>query len=132
VVHSGYGRRVPVMSTQQFLQEQSMSRKSQNDHSRSTSGFSLLELMVAMVITLVITGAMYGLIVSGQGSFRREPALSDRQQQIRVAMSRIEEDILKAGMGLGPTVQAFAENKNGLGPLGVRALADATLGGGNS
>ena len=74
-----------------------MSRLTRNDHSRSTRGFSLLELMVAMVITLVITGAMYGLIVSGQGSFRREPALSDRQQQIRIAMSRIQEDILKAG-----------------------------------
>jgi len=109
-----------------------MSRLNQKDHSRKTSGFSLLELMVAMVITLVITGAMYGLIVSGQGSFRREPALSDRQQQIRVAMSRIQEDILKAGMGLGPTVQAFAELKNGLGPLGVRVLGDPTLGGGNS
>lgn len=109
-----------------------MSRISRKDRCRSSSGFSLLELMVAMVVTLVITGAMYGLIASGQGSFRREPALSDRQQQIRVAMSRIQEDVLKAGMGLGPTVQAFAENMNGLGPLGVRVLGDANLGGGNS
>lgn len=98
----------------------------------STRGFSLLELMVAMVVTLVITGAMYGLIASGQGAFRREPELIDRQQQIRIAMSRIEEDLFNAGLGLGPLVQSFGENLNGLGMLGVRVAGDANLGGGNS
>ena len=112
-----------------FHEEHSM--MSRRDRFQSP-GFSLLELMVAMVVTLVITGAMYGLVVSGQGSFRREPALSDRQQQIRIAMARIEEDMLRAGLGLGPTVQSFAQNMNGLGILGVRALSDSALGGGNS
>jgi len=88
--------------------------------------------MVAMVVTLVITGAMYGMIVSGQGSFQREPFLIDRQQQIRIAMARIQEDVLKAGLGLGSLVQSFEQDTNGDGPLGVRALGDATLGGGNS
>ena len=109
-----------------------MPRIPQKNHSRSSSGFSLLELMVAMVVTLIITGSMYGLITSGQGSFRREPALSDRQQQIRVAITRIQEDVLKAGMGLSPTIQAFAQNKNGLGPIGVRVATAPDLGGGNS
>lgn len=95
-------------------------------------GFSLLELMVAMVVTLVITGAMYGLVASGQGAFHREPALIDRQQQIRIAMHRIEEDALNAGLGLGTFIQSFGENLNGVGMLGVRVLGDANLGGGNS
>lgn len=99
---------------------------------RNQTGFTLLELMVAMVVTLVITGAMYGLVVSGQGAFRREPALTDRQQQIRIAMARIQDDVLRAGIGLGPLIQSFAENANGIGMLGVRALGDANLGGGNS
>ena len=96
------------------------------------AGFSLLELMVALGVTLVITGAMYGLIASSQGSFRREPALIDRQQQIRIAMTRIEEDVLNAGLGLGNFVQSFGENLNGVGMLGVRVAGDANLGGVNS
>ena len=88
--------------------------------------------MVALGITLVITGSMYGLIASSQGAFRREPALSDRQQQIRIAMSRIREDVEIAGLGLGSYVQSFRELGNGLGMLGVRILGDPNLGGGNS
>ncbi|MBX7184979.1 MAG: prepilin-type N-terminal cleavage/methylation domain-containing protein [Vicinamibacteria bacterium] len=99
---------------------------------QSQAGFSLLELMVALGVTLIITGAMYGLIASSQGAFRREPALVDRQQQIRIAMGRIEEDVLNAGLGLGTFVQAFGENLNGVGMLGVRVAGDPNLGGGNS
>ncbi len=95
-------------------------------------GFTLLELMVALVVTLVITGSMYGLIASGQGAFRREPALIDRQQQIRIAMSRIQGDVVNSGIGLGTFIQAFGENLGGLGMLGVRVLGDANLGGGKS
>jgi prepilin-type N-terminal cleavage/methylation domain-containing protein len=105
---------------------------------QSASGFSLIELMVAMVVTLVITGAMYGLIAQGQGAFRREPALIDRQQQIRIAMDRMQEEVLNAGLGLGNFIQAFAENGNAVGVAGaagaaitgVRPAADAALGGG--
>ena len=98
-----------------------------------SSGFSLIELTIAMVITLIITGAMFGLAVSGQTTFRREPVLMDRQQQIRIAMDRIQEDILSAGMGLGPFWQSFGENLGGIGQLGVRPLAgDAVLGSGNA
>ena len=95
-------------------------------------GFSLLGLMVALVVTLVITGSMWGLMASGQGSFRREPALMDRQQQIRIAMTRIREDAQEAGLGLGTHFQAFAGNLNGVGIPGVRAAGDLNLGGPNS
>jgi prepilin-type N-terminal cleavage/methylation domain-containing protein len=61
-------------------------------------GFSLVELMVAMVITMIISGAIYGLLSSGQSAFRREPELTDRQQNIRSAMNMIQKDILNAGM----------------------------------
>jgi prepilin-type N-terminal cleavage/methylation domain-containing protein len=98
----------------------------------SQQGFSLIELMIAMGVTLIITGSMYGLIASSQGAFNREPSLSDRQQQIRIAMTRIQDDVLKAGIGLGNTFQSFGQLKNGFGPLGVRVVGDPDLGGGNS
>ncbi|HVR72200.1 MAG TPA: prepilin-type N-terminal cleavage/methylation domain-containing protein [Vicinamibacteria bacterium] len=71
------------------------------------SGFSLIELMIAMTITLVISGAMYGLIAGGQTAFRREPELSDRQQNIRVAMDLILRDVANAGSGLPSFIQTF-------------------------
>lgn len=88
---------------------------------RAERGFSMIELMVAMTVTLIVTGAMYGMIASGQSSFRKEPAIMDRQQQIRIAMSRIAEDIIAGGLNIGTFTQAFAPNLNATGPLGVTA-----------
>jgi len=77
-------------------------------------GFSLLELIVAMAITLIISGAIYGLMAGGQNAFRREPALTDRQQNIRTAMALIQSDLQVAGQGLAPMVQVFlAGNEQG-------------------
>jgi prepilin-type N-terminal cleavage/methylation domain-containing protein len=80
------------------------------------SGFSLIELLVAMVVTLVVSGAIYGLLASGQSAFRREPELSDRQQNIRVAMAMIERDVSRAGVSLPAFTQAFALGGDGGGP----------------
>jgi prepilin-type N-terminal cleavage/methylation domain-containing protein len=45
-------------------------------------GFSLIELMVAMVVTLIISGAVFQLVTAGQSAFKKEPAVADRQQNI--------------------------------------------------
>jgi len=101
-----------------------------SDHKRSSraeptaassreGGFSLVELLVAMLITLIVSGAIYGLLASGQNAFRKEPLLTERQQNIRAAMDVIQADVATAGSGLGIPgyfVQAFA-----------RTNADATL-----
>lgn len=98
----------------------------------SASGFSLLEMMVAITVTLIIMGSVYGLIAQGQNAFGREPLVADRQQQIRLAMDRIQKDVVSAGLGLGPYFQTFAPGLNGLGPLGVRVAGDPNQGGGMS
>jgi prepilin-type N-terminal cleavage/methylation domain-containing protein len=82
------------------------------------SGFSLVELIVAMAVTLVITGAVYGLIAGGQNAFRREPELAERQQNIRMAMDLIMRDIANAGAGLPPFVQTFRPGLDAVGPQG--------------
>jgi prepilin-type N-terminal cleavage/methylation domain-containing protein len=91
----------------------------------SESGFSLVELMMAVVITLVITGAVYGLMASGQNAFRREPELAERQQNIRMAMDVIMKDVANAGSGLPTFVQTFTPGLDAcaacpLGPDGVK------------
>jgi prepilin-type N-terminal cleavage/methylation domain-containing protein len=86
--------------------------------SRVERGFSLVELMVAMVVTLVVSGAVYGLVAAGNSAFRREPALADRQQNIRVALDTIGRDIFRAGYGLPEFTQAFTDGLDGLGEIG--------------
>ncbi len=90
------------------------------------SGFSLVELTVALVVTLIVSGAIYGLLAGGQSAFRREPELADRQQNIRVAMDLIMKDIANAGSGLPTWVQIFTRNldacsscPNGGAPMGL-------------
>lgn len=78
--------------------------------SSSEDGFSLVELLVAMVITLIVSGAIYGLMTAGQNAFRREPELAERQQNIRLAMDMIVRDLANAGTGLPPFTQVFTQN----------------------
>jgi prepilin-type N-terminal cleavage/methylation domain-containing protein len=86
--------------------------------SHSSRGFSLIELLVAMTVTLIVSGAVYGLLTAGNTAFRREPALTDRQQNIRVAMDLISRDVLRAGYGLPQFAQTFTDDLDGLGSLG--------------
>jgi prepilin-type N-terminal cleavage/methylation domain-containing protein len=81
-------------------------------------GFSLVELMIAMAVTLIITGAVFKLVTAGQTAFRREPALADRQQNIRVAMDVISQDLYRAGYGLPQFAQTFTDGLDGVGPAG--------------
>ncbi len=76
------------------------------------SGFSLIELMVAITVTLVVSGAIYGLLSGGQSAFRREPELTDRQQNARVALNLIMRDIANAGSGMPKFIQTFSQNLN--------------------
>jgi prepilin-type N-terminal cleavage/methylation domain-containing protein len=81
-------------------------------------GFSLVELMIAMVVTLIITGAVFQLVSAGNTAFRKEPALADRQQNIRMALDLISQDVFQAGYGLPTMGQAFTDELNGVGPGG--------------
>jgi type II secretory pathway pseudopilin PulG len=107
-----------------------------SDHSDrsegSACGFSLIELLVVMVITFFISGAIYALLASGQNSFSREPEIADRQQNIRVAMDVITKDVGNAGTNLPAFVQVFTGSDpaggpalNGLGPVG--SIGNAAL-----
>jgi prepilin-type N-terminal cleavage/methylation domain-containing protein len=87
------------------------------------AGFSMIELLVAMVMTLIVSGAIFGLLTGGQNAFRREPELTDRQQNVRIAMDLIKRDVAGAGAGMVPFVQAFTNLADGLGgfPTGYTA-----------
>jgi hypothetical protein len=81
-------------------------------------GLSLEELMVAMVVTLIIGGAVIQLITAGPSSLRKEPAPADRQQDIRMAIDVISQDLFKAGRGVPEFAQVFTRGLNATGPMG--------------
>lgn len=90
------------------------------------AGFSLVELMVAMVITMIVTGSIYGLLSGGQSAFRLQPERTDIQQNGRSAMDMIMRDISSAGVGMPLFLQAFTQGldacsgcPNGGSPAGV-------------
>jgi len=101
---------------------------------RHPGGFSLVELMVAMTVTLIVSGAIYGLLTSGSNAFRREPEVADRQQNIRLAMDLLTRDVFNAGTALPPFGQVFtiqdaagscAAGLNGCGDPGSLGAAAA-------
>jgi prepilin-type N-terminal cleavage/methylation domain-containing protein len=77
---------------------------------RKERGFSLVELIVAMTVTLIVSSAIYGLLTSGGNAFRREPELADRQQNIRAAMDLIARDVFGAGAAMPTFAQVFTRN----------------------
>lgn len=79
------------------------------DDAERERGFSLVELMVAMVVTLLIAGGIFGLLYDSNRTFGREPAVSEQQQNARIAMTMIESDLISAGAGAGPLTQVFTD-----------------------
>jgi prepilin-type N-terminal cleavage/methylation domain-containing protein len=88
-----------------------------SDMGRHSDGFSLIELLIALVVTLLVSGAVFGLLTAGQGAFRREPQLTERQQSLRQAMTLIQDDVMRAGVGLPGFAQVFTDGLDASGPL---------------
>jgi hypothetical protein len=78
----------------------------------------MIELVIAMTVTLIISAAIFQLLSAGGTAFRREPAMADRQQSIRVAMDIISQDVYRAGYSLPQFAQAFTDGLDGIGPMG--------------
>lgn len=62
-------------------------------------GFSLLELMISMVIFLIVTGAVYGVLVVAQRSRTVVNQQSQLNKSVRIALSLIGRDTYNAGYG---------------------------------
>ena len=61
------------------------------------NGFSLTELLVAMVISVIVMAAIYSAYVSQQKSYEITEAVSAVQQNLRASMYRMEREIRMAG-----------------------------------
>jgi type IV pilus assembly protein PilW len=64
---------------------------------RTNVGFTLIELMVALVVGAVVIAITYSVYTVQQRSFRRETMVVDAQQNVRTAFLLIEKELRMVG-----------------------------------
>ncbi|MGN6738312.1 prepilin-type N-terminal cleavage/methylation domain-containing protein [Dyella sp.] len=64
----------------------------------SARGFTLIELMIALVLGLVVIGGVISVFLAGQRSYATNKALGDVQDSTRVAFEMMARDIRVAGL----------------------------------
>lgn len=71
-------------------------------------GFSFVELLVSMAITVVVTSGMFSFIHSASAVFEKDLERTDMQQRARVATDALLRDLVMAGAGAqSPAVAPF-------------------------
>ncbi len=68
-------------------------------HSDGQAGFTLLELMAALAVTVVVVGAAFTILTTTSKSLQANEQVVDTQQNIRMAMELLARDIKLAGFG---------------------------------
>jgi prepilin-type N-terminal cleavage/methylation domain-containing protein len=66
------------------------------------AGFTLVELMVAILLTGIMSVIIYGLFDTTSDNFREVDSLADTNSRIRFAMERVRNDIQMAGAQVSP------------------------------
>ncbi|MGH8117365.1 MAG: PilW family protein, partial [Rhodanobacteraceae bacterium] len=80
---------------------------------RHATGFTLVELMVAMVLGLIVIAGVTSVFLAGQQSFRTNGALADVQDSSRIAFELMARDIRQAGLtGCNSTNDRIADILN--------------------
>ncbi|MBI3650863.1 MAG: prepilin-type N-terminal cleavage/methylation domain-containing protein [Acidobacteria bacterium] len=83
------------------------------------SGFTLLELMIAALITVGLMGVIFSLINRNQQVFVSESGVTDMNENVRFAADLMTRDIQSAGMGLPRINGSFAAIFYTDGPSGA-------------
>ena len=64
------------------------------------AGFSLIEVIVALGVTLAVTAAIFDLVAQSRRSFDAEPEAADSRQRLRVAVDALQRDLMMASVVL--------------------------------
>lgn len=100
-----------------------------NRRSSTNKGFSLVELMIAMVIGLVVLGAVTAVLVNSSKHYHSTDSLSRLQENARFAMGFLQTDLRRAGsLGCaGSTAEIGNMLNTGPGSLGQVAGSSSTI-----
>lgn len=84
--------------------------------SQPQDGFTLIEVLVAMVVTLIIMSSVYGLLSGGQDNFRREHEVADMQMSTRSGLQFVSRDLTMAGFRTPPSAAILWNDGGGIQP----------------
>lgn len=92
------------------------------DHKNCEQGFSLLEMLVAVAVMIVVTGAIFALMRDSVKSSKASLEMSDGQQSSRTGQEFINRDLMNTGDGLDSisdirVPQGFVTNYLTLNPI---------------
>jgi len=81
-----------------------------------TRGFSVVEILIALLITMLVMTSVFLLLQKSQTSFAREPEVSDMNGNARVGLDRISQDLAVAGFATPPNMAVMWSDGGGLTP----------------
>lgn len=91
-----------------------------NNHCRNGErGLSLVELMIAMTIGLILLAGVYQVFISSSLSYKYQEDISRLQENARMAMDQLAQDVRQAGSPRFTTDegQTFATASGGAAPV---------------
>lgn len=74
-------------------------RAVQGRASARQAGFTITEMMIATMVMMAVTGAVFALMNPAQGTYQAQPEVSDMQQRMRIGTDVLMKDIVMAGAG---------------------------------
>jgi type IV pilus assembly protein PilW len=66
---------------------------------RVNRGYTLVELLVALIVGLIVLGALYGVFTVQNKQLNKEDQMAEMQQNARMAMDMMSKEIVMAGYG---------------------------------
>jgi type II secretory pathway pseudopilin PulG len=107
---------LPAQKGSWVFDRRNLMRSREEVHWSGEPGFSLTEILVAILITMIVMAAVFGLLQRGQDSFRREPEVADLNMNARVGLDRISRDLLLAGLKTPPGLAVIWTDGGGINP----------------
>jgi len=75
--------------------------RARSRHEGAEVGYSLIELLVAMTVSLAVVGGLYSVLFESQATYESQQAQSALRQQARVAMGHMSDELRMAGYDQG-------------------------------
>ncbi|WP_417583017.1 PilW family protein [Nitrincola sp.] len=97
---------------------------------KNETGFSLVELMIAMVLGLVITLAAVQLLLTNQRTFSLQQSLSEVYEDAYMAIRYMNTDLRQAGRGatnVGTITPVIYEATNPGDPVSANGVSDSLV-----
>jgi prepilin-type N-terminal cleavage/methylation domain-containing protein len=88
------------------------------------AGFSMVEMMIAIIIFTIVMGAVYGLLEIGRRGRGNTMQRNEVIQNVRIALNTLGRDALNAGVGYPNAGAALLDNTLSNPAIGILPTAD--------